>query len=452
MRNYVFKKSGVLLLILALITVMMAGCGQKTGLPASQTEQAASTTQKTEEPKSAEGLKGSVTMWGWDEAAAKATITEFNKKFTDIKIDFMAVAGTDYLKKFQTSYAAGMDLPDIGWQERGARGALYELDLWEDLTKAPYNFDKSTIFDFAVPQVTNPNGAIVGIPWDVSVGALAYKKDLVKQYFGTDDPAELQKLLPTWDAFIEKGKEVREKSSGKIFMLAGISDAMVMLDGQIPQSVIVGNKANLKDTWGKTLELCVKMRDAGIIDKLDQWSTGWNASIGQAKHIFLPSAIWGPHYVIGPNDKSGNANWGLMIPPQGGYTWGGTAMGITKASKSKEQAWAYVNWLTLTEDGARAEKDKIGFFSHLKKAYEDPGYASFKFSQFGDQDLGIIFFKDLAAKMTEVRPASQYDSAVGEISTLIAKALQQDSRLDAAQALEKFGKELKNKASELEIN
>lgn len=453
MSNYL-KKCLTIMLILAFILSMTVGCGQKAEQQPDQSEKTTSEVKTEEAAKEEamkpEDLKGSVSMWGWDETAAKALIVEFNKKYPNVQVDYVPVAGGDFLKKIQTSFAAGMDLPDIGWQERNQRGALYELDIWEDLTKAPYNFDKSVVFDFSIPQVTNSKGITVGVPWDISVGALAYKRDLAKQYFGTDDRKELEKLFSDWDAFIAKGKEVKEKSGGKVFMFPGTKDVMYILDGQISLPVVNGNKLDMANTWAKTLDLIVKMRDAGLTDKLDQWSSGWNASLAGKNHIFYPCAIWFPHYVIESNDKNGKGNWGLMVPPGGGFTWGGTAMGITKNSKTKEQAWAFIDWCMLSEEGIKANKEKVGFYSYLKKAYDDPSYASFKTDWFGAQDIGEVYFKELASKMEQVRPASKYDSICDETSILISKALNADLKFDAATATAKFAEELKNKAQELE--
>ena len=80
------------------------------------------------------------------------------------------------------------------------------LDIWEDITKEPYNFDTSQVMDYLIPLETSESGIYVG-PECPSVAGLAYKRELAKEFLGTDDPKELEKMLSDWDSFIEKGKE-----------------------------------------------------------------------------------------------------------------------------------------------------------------------------------------------------------------------------------------------------
>lgn len=446
----VFKRVFGFSLCLILLAGFILGCskGNKIDTPSQSPN---NEIEKNLQDKKLEDYSGTVTMWGWDEAAIKKTTPDFNKVFPNIKIEFIPIASSqDYLKKFQTSAAAGMELPDIGWQERYIRGRLFDIDAWEDLESSPYNFDKSQVFEFSLDLVRNSKGKIVGIPWDMSLAGLAYKRDLAKQYFGTDDPAELEKLFGSWEVFISKGIEVNHKSNGKVFMFAGIEDIIIILDGQNQQSFIKDNSANITEAWNSIWDIAVKMRDEGIVDKLTMWSPAWYSSYSQKNHIFFPMAMWTPHYVITPNDPDGKGNWGLMIPPGGGFTWGGTSMGITKNSSNKESAWKFIEWFLLSEEGAKSNKENIGFFTHYKKAYDDSNFSSIADPLFGNQNIGEVWFTRIAPQL-KVRPISKYDSHIQEIQTLMAIALMQDKKITKEDILSKMRQELKNKVPEIEV-
>ena len=67
---------------------------------------------------------------------------------------------------------------------------------------------------------------MIAIPDDISVAGIAYIKSLAKEYFGTDNPEEMEAIFTNWDAFIEKGKEVLQKSGGKVKMFPSLGDCI----------------------------------------------------------------------------------------------------------------------------------------------------------------------------------------------------------------------------------
>ena len=53
----------------------------------------------------------------------------------------------------------------------------------------------------------------------VNTGRILVQKALAKEYLGTDDPQELYEMLSSWDKIVETGKQVYEKSGGKIALI-----------------------------------------------------------------------------------------------------------------------------------------------------------------------------------------------------------------------------------------
>ncbi len=180
----------------------------------------------------------------------------------------VAVESKDMTQKLQTTLASGGEMPDVAWLEATYRGKLLSLDIWEDITKDPYNFDTSQVLDYLLPLETAESGQYVG-PECPSVAGMAYKRELAKEYLGTDDPAELETMLSDWDSFIEKGKEVKEKSGGKVFMLSSIGAAGQMLMGQSTEPFVDGDKINLETSMKPIFEKLIEMKQAGIVDVLD---------------------------------------------------------------------------------------------------------------------------------------------------------------------------------------
>lgn len=435
--------------VAALSMSVLAGCGN------TKQEQTKTVSQKIEETtgdvqKNPEDYSGTITMWGWDENYTNKTVEAFNKVYPNIKVEFTPVQSGDYLQKIQTSAVAGTELPDIIWAEIGWRGRAYALDLWEDLEAEPYNVDTSTLIEYTLPLISNDQGQIVGIEKTLCPGALAYRRDLAKEYLGTDDNNALSEMFKDWDSFIAKGKEIKEKSGGKITMFASLGDVERVLEGQNSKTIVNGNTIDITSGLQGTLQTMTLMRDAGIVDKLEQWSPAWSASYANGTSIFYPAASWSPQFVIKPNDPNELGRWGLMLPPGGGFNWGGTTLGISKTSNNKELAWQYIKWCTLTQEGARLIKEQLGFYPTLKEAYNDPTITSDKDPYFGGQDIGEFWFDSVMPSL-QIRPLSKHDNVINDNMSLICKALVSDNTLDADKALQLFIDETRNKLPDAEV-
>jgi multiple sugar transport system substrate-binding protein len=393
--------------------------------------------------------KGTITMWGWDANYIEVVSKEFNKVYPDIKIELTSVGAEDYLQKVQTTMASGGELPDILWGERNFRGKIFEFDIWENLEKEPYNFDKSTVFDYLEPLTSNSKGETIAVEQSLTPGAIAYRRDLAKEYFGTDDPKELEALFPTLDAIIEKGKEVQEKSNGQVYMFSSLGELNEIFTAQSQQPLMDGEVVDVTGKMKEVIENVTKVRDADIVDKLELWSPQWNASFADGKHIFFPAANWAPQFVIKPNDKEGEGRWGLMKPPGEMYSWGGTVFGISKTSENKELAWKFINWLLLTQEGAEASK-LVNFYIPLKEVYEDPQFVSSEDPFFAGQDVGKFWIEEIVPEI-DVPVLSAYDAVVKDSTNLVLNLLNSDRSVDAEEALEKLITEVKAKLPENKV-
>jgi multiple sugar transport system substrate-binding protein len=396
--------------------------------------------------KSNEDYKGEVTLWTWVSEFPGMT-QEFNKKYPNIKIKVVNVPSADMAKKLQTTIASGGQLPDVIQIERTRKPKIFAMNILEDLEQAPYNADKSLLFDYD-QEAFSLNGKLVAVPLDVSVAGLAYLKGLAEQYFGTDNPSELEAMFPDWDTFLEKGKEVVQQSDGKVKMFASLADAHIFLKGQRSGPYFDGDQLNTAVLQEVVTKL-VQFRDSGTVDKLDQWSPAWMAAFAQDKYIFTPSAAWTPMYVIGPNDKSETPRWGLMVAPGGGLIWGGSSLGIPKDAKNKELAWKWVEFGFMSQEGAEAMK-KEGVFTHYKKAYDDPAFTQLTWPNFGDQDIGEKYFKDINAVTKDV-VENENDVILSDVMNIIIQTLSKDSSFGVDQSMEKIKQELKAKAPNVTI-
>lgn len=417
----------------ALVVFLLAGCAGNTTTPPAETPppSTASSSSVAEsssapEPTEAPQEEVVVDIWSWESDEHQApVISEFNKAYPNITIRTTLTESTDMPVKVQTALASGSEMPDICWLEMGVRGKLLALDCWEDLTAEPYNLDTSLLWESMLPLATNDRGELVGLDGGPSMSGIAYKRDLAQEYFGVSTPEEMEILFTSWDVFIEKGNEVKEKSGGTVFLFPGLTDVMQIVKGQSNIPFLVdGTTLNLNESVGSMFDLLIQFKSLGIVDGIEQGTPAWNASVAEAKHIFLPMPDWGPTWLIKVNDPDVNNTWGLMTPPGGGFPWGGTCWSIPKGAKDKEAAFTFMSWCKLTEDGATARRDGLGIIAPLKSLYaEEANFYVQPDEVFAGQDVLKHFTSKIAPSVQATRQVCEFDSEIQDAMNLAMTAL-----------------------------
>lgn len=138
-----------------------------------------------------------------------------------------------------------------------------------------------------------------------------------------------------------------------------------------------------------------------------------------------------------------------MVPPEGGYPYGGTTIGIWKDSKNKDAAWAYLNWLLGTDEGAEANFATSDYILPLKSFFKDTSKLSSGADEyFGGQDLGKFWVEKVFPNMKS-KAVTKYDQDIYSSSELVLQVMAQDNSFDAAQALDKWEEQLKKNHPEL---
>ncbi len=446
------------------ISSMLIGCGsgnvtgEKTEENIENDTEIVQETEETEDTKSdqaSKDMEGTVVIWDWNGDAQKQFIEKFNEEYPNITVEVQDVSWDDYMTKLQTSYVSGMELPDIVLGEIAWRGTLFELGICENLEQAPYNLDRSKMVESSVPLVSDKDGNIVGVEMQVTPAGFAYKRDLAKEYLGTDDPEEVGKLIADWDSFMEVGKDVLKKSDGKVKMMASLGDVLLSTFSQNVVDYTDGNNVDVTKKMQKPLETTIAMRDAGVIGNLEMYSAAWYAAYASDEYLFYEAAAWCPPYVISVNDPDGSGNWAITTPPEGSFNLGGTSLSINKDSENKEAAWAYLEYIYFSEKGGSYMYDMTGNYSCYQPYYESE-YTPFDkegpFDQFfGGQSL-VNFYVNEAAQNAKTAPQNKCDAMIDEVFQKLTPVYMSDASIDAAEALELFKEEIALKDMTLEVN
>lgn len=412
-------KKTIATVLAGVMALSMAACGSNDSATTSSTspDSAAPSSAATEsstaqatpsaEPVKLTDAEGTVVMWNWEnQDQLKVSIKEFNTRYPKVKIQSVPVASADYVQKIKTAVAAKTALPDVIRGEIGFRGTLFDMDILDDLSNAPYNFDKSKVPEQAWPLIMK-NDQVLGALTQFNPSGIVYRRSMVKELFGTDDPTALADKFKTWDDIINAFTDAKINGK-KVYAFRSVRDIFHIVDGYNPTNPIQDGTVKMQEVYLPTFELIEKMWKAGILDKYDMWTPAWNASFAKKDHVFAAAAPWFLKYVVEPNDPKGSGDWGITVAPGGMFNWGGTALSVWKDSKVKEASWAYIYDQILNETGVKTSFETGMNITPVKEFMDKPGFYSKQEPYWGNQDVGKFFMDNMNA--VKVKELGKYDS------------------------------------------
>lgn len=381
-----------------------------------------------------------LTYWGWDSNYYQPVIDAYMESHPNVKIEATATEWGDMLTKVQQALASGSELPTIIPMDITLIGNWKKMGVTENLLD--YGLDTSKYNPALIEAATDENGKVVGLFENVCPAGIAYKRDLAKEYFGTDDPAELAEMFSSYDAYVEKGKEVAEKSDGEVFLFHSGQAVAEWLYFASDIANVTDDTINMTDKMTDVMGKLVELRDAGAVDSYQNGTAEANATYADDKHIFYPCPDWALTYYIEGNDPEGSGNWGLIKAPVG-YSHGGTAMGITSSAteEQKEAAYDFITWAISSEEGAIVAKDKAGYITQDTTIATDEFCKRSDEEFFGGQDISSLYYKDIASSISIATP-SVFDNDIVSVRNDVAQQLMNDKEMTVDDAVKAAVEEL----------
>jgi multiple sugar transport system substrate-binding protein len=390
-----------------------------------------------------EDFKGELIFWSWTESETNGLAERFNKVYPNIKIKFVPVDSENFVSKLQTSLITNGEVPDVCLQEVDARGAMFALDCWENLEKAPYNFDRSIVFPQLLPTMTNDRDEVIGIERELNPSGLIYKRKLAEKYFGTQDPDEIAALISDWEKLLVLGEKIVKDSNGTIKLFAGLRDVSVILNAQYAESIFFCVNSYAPKNLEYILCILISAKNAKLIGKATTYSPAWNASFLDDTTIVYYAAPWTAQWVLKPNDPDSSGRWGMTSAPGKGYSCGGTSYGILSSAKNKELAWKFIEWATTTDDGTDACASVVGAIVSRKANYAK-GFPNNPDPYFAGQDPNVYLMEKVVPSM-QIRSLNQFDVSVADVMSMMVETIANDPGLTIEKAVQTAVNELKNK-------
>ena len=362
---------------LCLTTSMgLAACGRSTDTGAKAGNKAGSI--------SSGKATGTISVWAMGGEGEKLPILakEFEAANPGVKINVTAIPFDSAHDKLATAITAGKtpDVSQIGttWMGEFASQAL---------DPTPASIDKSSFFDGA-QKTTEVGGTAYGVPWYVETRVVFYRKDLAAK-------AGITTLPTDWAGLKAMAKAMQTKANAKWgidLQPGGQGSWQSVLPFAWSNGASVTTADDKKFTFDtpETAE-AVKYYQSYFTDGIAAKQLPLNSRTASFVSGKVPMFISGPWESSGIDTLGGPSfkdKYGVMaMPKQKTATSfvGGSDIAVFKASKNRDSAWKFVQWLS-------DPKTQVKFYGlstdlpAVKSAWTDPSLSSdTKLAVFGKQ-------------------------------------------------------------------
>ena len=425
------KKLLSVLLSVAMVATLLAGCGAKEEAAAPAEAPAAEEAAPAEEAPAEEAAPAESAsadpfyIYSWNTelqerlAYVFAEYPEIEERVVYVNVGDSAVYQEKIDALLQTPDAE--DYPDLMATEAAYimkyTNSDYTLPVTDlGLTEA----DLAEMYPYTIQIATDQrDGSLKGVSWQACPGSYMYRRSLAEKYLGTSDPAEVQEYVKDWDTFIETAKMINEKSGGATKILSSNDDIQNVFFSNKSEPWVNADKQFVYDaSLDKMMDVYYELEQNDLTAKTTCWSEEWNAGPSTDGVFSYFGCTWFLHWTIKANcggaavGEGTYGDWAMCGGPQD-YYWGGTWLCATKDCSDPALAGQIMKTLCCdTENMTKMSEETLDYVNNkaAMKALSDAGKGAYDF--LGGQDF-IAVFSPLAENV-DVSWMSAYDQKINE--------------------------------------
>lgn len=394
----------------------------------------------------------------------KEFATKYEEENEGKTVEVVVIAPADYPTKLTTALRGKAAVPDVIVGEPQMLPDFFKAGFFEDLTQAPYNVGEyeDKIVDYVYDAGKDESGTVRALSYQVTPGGITYRRDIALEVWGDDSPEFVAEKFKDVKTVIETAKELKD-TGYRIFSDTGSLRHFTY--GTNPEPWVKDGKLMMTDGRLDYFDAAVQLYQEKLVAFAPEWSSAWYSSMGNSipldaewtdveeieagadtTDVFsyaLPT--WGS-LIVRDNAADNFGKFGITTGPNA-YFQGGTFIGISSYSKSKEAAWDFVKFCTLNEDVAQwwidqSEGDVVSLVSVLE-ANKD-----FENEAFGGQKTYEFWLEQ--AQNVDYSLVTGYDTQISDYFGQAIESVQREEKTKE-EALKEFYKNVKTIYPELEV-
>ena len=287
----------------------------------------------------------------------------------------------------------------------------YTLDVRADIGLTDGDLDGQYKY---TQDIATADGVLKGVTWQATPGLFAYRRSIAKDVLGTDDPAEVQELLNSWDKFNAVAADAKAK--GYLMTASEAATYRVFSNNVSEPWVDANNNLQIDPAIQTWMQQAKDFSDNGYTQDCDIWSDECTAQMfGDGKAMCYFGPAWYFNFSMGnaqDADKGCFGDWAICEGPQAHF-WGGTWLLAPAGTDNPTMVADIMNTFINDEEVCTNLVKNEAQFSNNQKVNEtvaqDPTYGS----EFLGGQNDIALFCDLA-KNIKFENHTIYDQLLNE--------------------------------------
>ena len=306
----------------------------------------------------------------------------------DEKVDLF-LAESDYIIKYTNSEAT-MDVSTIGVT------------------------DFSNAYKYTVEAASDANGVVKGVSFQCCPAAVIYRRSIAKEVLGTDDPAEVQAAIDSWDKFNAVAAQAKEKG---YYMIPTTNATYRVYSNNATSPWVVDGKLNIDaniEAWmDQSADYVANGYTAYTSNIWGDEATSEMFATGKSMCFFGPA--WYFNFSMGnaqDAEKGCFSDWAICQGPQAWF-WGGTWMLAATGTDNPTMVADIMNTFINNEEVCSKLVSEDSQFSNNQavnaKFAADPEYGN---DFLGGQNDTAVFVE--LAKNIKFQNITSYDQLCNE--------------------------------------
>jgi len=470
------KKIISILLMVAMMIALLAGCGSKTD-DKTGSDQKTATENKGQDSggkksDSSQAEEGKVlNIYCWNDEFQNRIISFYPKykdngdgtgSIGDIKVNWIITPNENnaYQNKLDEALlaqesAAPDDKVDIFLIEADYALKYVDTDYTMSLEEVGLTAeDLKNQYKYTQEIVTDSKGRIKATSWQATPGLFAYRRSIAKDVLGTDDPDKVQEMLSNWDKFNAVAAKMKEKG---YTMLSGYDDAYRTFSNNVSGPWVQNGKVVVDPNLMKWVDQTKEFTEKGYNNRTSLWSAEWGADQGpDGKTFGFFYSTWGINFTLmdysladakGPKEVGNGiyGDWAVCYGPEPFY-WGGTWICAARGTDNIATIRDIMYTMTCDKETMKKITLEVADYTNHREAMNEIANSDYSFDFLGGQNH-IALFTEVADKI-DMSNTSPYDQGCNEE---FQKAFKDyfDGNVTKEQALQNFYNNIKIKYPEL---
>lgn len=255
-----------------------------------------------------------------------------------------------------------------------------------------------TMYGYTIEAASDENGICKGVSFQCCPAAVIYRKSIARDVLGTDDPAEVQAALDTWDKFDAAAAEAKEKG---YYMTASFEETFHAFSSNcsIPW-VDDDNNVQFDPMITAWIEQAENYVANGYTLTAGIWDTKKTDEMyitGKTMCFFGPAWYYNYSMKNAMDPVNGcPGDWCIIKGPQA-YFWGGTWLMAAAGSDNTEMLRDIFETFTINEEVcAKLVENENQYPNNIKVAEKYASDASYGNTTILDGQNDIAVFAELA--------------------------------------------------------